>query len=159
MKNHCFYEWTYGWGWGEESLLALETVLHICLKITCVSVCLILHEWSWRSSPDRERNAGFTLQPFFALGQNANDVNEKVCGSPPTSHRLAGRPSSLAPYSKKGDSWATWAPKHMTSITTIQAGVKLSANRMVAALSFSLFLFSPNCRCHTILLLMHQDQG
>lgn len=32
---------------------------------------------------------------------------------------------------------ATRAPKHKTSLTTIQAGVKQSANRMVAALSFS----------------------
>lgn len=119
-------------GLGDSATHLPENYLCMCL---CVYVCSILHEWSWRSSPDRERNAGFTLQPFFALWENANDVNEKVCESPPTSRRLTGWPSSLAPCSKKGDSWATWAPKHMTSITTIQAGVKLFANRMVAAVS------------------------
>lgn len=50
-------------------------------------------------------------------------------------HRFFHQPKSPCP--KKGDTWATRAPKHKTSLTTIQAGVKQSANRMVAALSFS----------------------
>lgn len=69
----------YGWG---KSLLASETVLQICLQITCVVcvcvcmqvcacvfVCVSLHVWSWVATPDSERNAGFTpvYQPLLAL--------------------------------------------------------------------------------------------
>lgn len=74
--------------------------------------------------------------------------------------RFAHQPESLAPLTKnknikenkKGQNmWATWALKHKTSWTTIQAGVKQSGYRMVVPLNFS---SSPHFTNYNYLLLM-----
>lgn len=123
--------------WPRRQCYRSACKLPVCVyAIMCVRVCVCvsLHAWSWMATPDSERNAGLTpvYQPSLAFSAlKVIETKKRFVKAP---HRFAHQPKSRV---QNGGTWSTWAQTHETSLTTTEAWVKRSANRMVAALSFS----------------------